>query len=148
MRIRSLVLMALLALLSPFAILVAKGSPQHRMQYADTGSFSDDESADDEITDEPVPFAEYFETDPRFDPDTVVAGKPHDRLEWNSDAPAYPGDRPGSLTATYDANAEAGLFGLSLPQPYDHLATFTAAAVFVVHSEGFQADPNGFFQIS
>ena len=153
MRIRTLVLVALLALLLPVFALAAPHRPHHTLQATGSIAFSDDDDSyddetTDETTDEPRPFAEYFVTDPTVATDSVVAGQPHDRLEWNADAPAFPGDLPGSLTALYDANAEAGLFGLPLPQSYDQQATFTAAAAFVVHAEGFQADPDGFFQIS
>ena len=150
MRTRTLFLPALLAFLLPAAALAATHRPHHALQATGSIAFGDDddEGSDDETTDEPRPFAEHFVTDPRNRPETVTSGLPYERLEWNDDMPAYPGDMPGSLTATYDANAPAGLFGLPLPQHYDQQATFTAAAAFVLHSDGFHADPNGFFQIS
>jgi len=126
MRVRTLLLTALLALLLLVVVPAPAQRTYHALQPADfigrvgDDDRSNDESADDETSDEtsdePRPFAEYFVTDPRSNPDTVVAGRPYDRLAWNADAPAYPGDAPGSLTAAYDANAEAGLFGLPLPQ--------------------------------
>ena len=41
----------------------------------------------------------WFQSDPFVRPDTVVAGAALDRLAWNASPPAFPGDRPGSLTA-------------------------------------------------
>jgi len=149
---RSLLTGALLALLLTTVTPAAQDRPRETPQPAERIPFpgvdiSDDE-ADDETSDEPRPFAEHFLTDPRDSPEIVVSGQPLERLRWAADAPAYPGDLPGSFRATYDANAEAGLFGLSLPQPYDQQSTFSAAAAFVIHSDGYHADPDGFFQIS
>ena len=104
---------------------------------------------DDEGSDEPeVLLAEYFETDPLSGLNTVVTGDPLPRLAWVADAPIYPGDRPGSLTAIYDASAPAGLFGFPLGQLLTQDEPFAVAAVFVIDPEGFEADPDGFFQIS
>jgi hypothetical protein len=150
MRTRILVLTAVLGLLLPAAASADPHRPHQALQAMGSATLEgrDDEGSDDETTDEPLPFVEQFLTDPRDNGDAVVSGQPYARLEWNADEPAYPGDSPGSLSATYDAGAEAGLFGLPLPQSYDQDATFTAAAAFVIHSEGFFADPDGFFQIS
>jgi len=126
-----------------------------QIQHADFGlktepvfEVRDDEGADDEATDEPRPFAEFFETDPLGDPETIVAGAALERVLWNDDAPAFEGDPAGSLSATYDATADAGLFGFPLADSLTEASTFTAAAAFVIHSEGYSADPFGFFQIS
>ncbi len=108
----------------------------------------DDDSSDDGGGDGPIVFGRYFVTDPRLDPDAVANAAALDRLEWQSDDAVFPGDAPGSLTALYDANLPAGLFGFGLPAPLSVDDTFTAAAAFVINSEGFSADPNGFFQIS
>ncbi|NIS30841.1 MAG: hypothetical protein GWN07_11055, partial [Actinobacteria bacterium] len=69
---------------------------------------------------------------PTVDPYAVVAGDALDRLTWRHDRPAFRGDRPGSLSALYDATLPAGLFGFALPVPYTQDDTFTAAAVFVI----------------
>ncbi len=107
----------------------------------DSSSSSSSESADPN-------FAERFETDPRDAANRVVTGEALDRLTWNVDSPRFDGDSSGSLTATYDASLPAGLFGFELPQAFSAADNFTAAAAFVIDSEGFAADPNGFFQIS
>jgi hypothetical protein len=78
----------------------------------------------------------------------VVAGEALSRLSWQADGPAFPGDVPGSLSAVYDAGRSAGWFGWSLPRSFDAGDTFSAAAAFVIRSEGFSAEPDGFFQIS
>lgn len=96
----------------------------------------------------PVTVVRWFESDPRTAPDAVVAGDALDRLSWQLDAPAFPGDVPGSLTATYDSSAPAGLFGVWLPRSIAADESFTAAAAFTIRSDGFVADPDGFFQIS
>ncbi|MDX1388024.1 MAG: hypothetical protein R3344_02485 [Acidobacteriota bacterium] len=108
----------------------------------------DDDSSDDDDGGGRIAFARYFVTDPQLDPDAVSDGAALDRLEWQPDDAVFPGDAPGSLTALYDASLPAGLFGFRLPAALSVDDTFTAAAAFVIHSEGFSADPNGFFQIS
>ncbi|MFQ5719890.1 MAG: hypothetical protein ACE5IK_10125 [Acidobacteriota bacterium] len=90
----------------------------------------------------------WFLSDPRDRVDAVMAGAADERLRWQRDEPAFPGDRPGSLTARYEANLDAGLFGIELPHRFRHTDTFTAAAIFIIEPEGFAADPDGFFQIS
>ena len=113
------------------------------------GGDGDDATSDDEDCDEPlVLLARHFESDPLSDPQTVVVGQAEQRLTWNDDLPAFPGDRPGSLSALYDSNQPAGLYGFSLEATLAEDRAFTAAAIFVIEAEGFEADPNGFFQIS
>ena len=119
----------------------------------DLSRLGDDDEDDDSSDDgggvaPPIVFARYFVTDPRLDPDSVETGAALERLEWQSDDPVFPGDPPGSLTALYDAGLGAGVFGFALPASFSVDDTFTAAAAFVIDSEGFTADPNGFFQIS
>jgi hypothetical protein len=90
----------------------------------------------------------YFADDPLASPATVVVGDAQDRLTWEADPPAFPGDHPGSLLALYDGLASPGLLGFPLPRALDQDSPFTAGAIFVVHADGFFADPEGFFQIS
>jgi len=97
---------------------------------------------------DPVLVADYFLDDPIGRHDSVIAGPALDRVEYRFSPPAWPGDHPGSLLGRYDASAPAGLFGLALSQSLDQDDDFTAAAILVVESDGFVADPNGFFQIS
>jgi hypothetical protein len=92
--------------------------------------------------------AVYFADDPLASAAAVVVGDAEDRLTWEPDPPAFPGDRPGSLSALYDGLAPPGLLGFPLPRALDEDSPFTAGAIFVLHSEGFFADPEGFFQIS
>jgi len=87
-------------------------------------------------------------SDPRDRADILMEGEALARLSWQADKPAFPGDRPGSLTALYDGRLAPGRFGVPLPEVWDQDDTFTAAAVFVIEPEGFRADPNGFFAIS
>lgn len=94
------------------------------------------------------PVVENFETNPVNDPDTVATGAAAGRLTWELSDPAWPGDHRGSLTALYDSSLPAGLFGFRLPRTLDETDAFTAAAVFVIDPDGFEADPNGFFQIA
>lgn len=90
----------------------------------------------------------WFQSNPFVRPDTVVEGAALDRLAWQASPPAFAGDRPGSLTALYDANEPAGLFGFALPRTFNTDDAFTAGAVFIIEPDGFAADPDGFFQIS
>ncbi|MFQ5670592.1 MAG: hypothetical protein ACE5HD_08775 [Acidobacteriota bacterium] len=90
----------------------------------------------------------YFTRDPLARRDLVLSGDPLARVTWHRDRPAFPGDRPGSLTALYDATQPAGLMGFALPDVWTQHDPFTALAVFVIRSERFLADPAGFFQIS
>jgi hypothetical protein len=94
----------------------------------------------------PQPFAVFFETDPLADPAVRLEGSVFDRLAWNADPERFPGDRPGSLTALYDANLDPGRIGWSLPAPWTQDDPFVAAAAFVIDSDGFSAP--GLFQIS
>jgi hypothetical protein len=89
-----------------------------------------------------------FETDPIADSTAVIAGQALDRLAWQPDDPAFPGDPAGSLRALYDSSLPAGWFGFPLGATLTDRDTFTAAAAFVIDSDGFAADPDGFFQIS
>lgn len=87
-------------------------------------------------------------TDPARSENRVVAGAGLDRVSWDPGPAAWAGDLPGSVVATYDASAAPGLFGFRLAEKLDQSETFSLAAVLRVRSEGFVADPNGFFQIS
>jgi hypothetical protein len=89
-----------------------------------------------------------FSQDPFIHGTVLIEGAAEERLTWNDDGPAFPGDRPGSLTALYDSTLEPGRFGVLLPERWNQDDTFTAAAVFVIEGEGFSADPSGFFGIS
>ncbi len=89
-----------------------------------------------------------FVHDPRDRADVRIEGAALERLSWAADEPAFPGDRPGSLTALYDALWEPGRFGFMLDDPLDQDDAFTAAAVFSIGSTGFTAHPEGFFEIS
>jgi len=95
-----------------------------------------------------VLLGEYFLQDPLVDSRTVVSGDALSRLTWNHDRPVWQGDRPGSLTALYDSTMAPGLFGFPLPDDLDQTEAFTAAAILVIDSDEFQADPQGFFQIA
>jgi hypothetical protein len=96
----------------------------------------------------PGAVAERFESDPTHDAGVTLDGAVLERLTWNDDAPAFPGDAPGSLAALYDATLDAGRIGWPVPGGFDQDDPFVAAAVFVIDPDGFQADPFGFFQIS
>lgn len=95
-----------------------------------------------------VSVAEYFHADPLSGAEALPEGSVDQRIQWEFDKPAFPGDRPGSLTAVYDARMEAGRLGFPLPRAFTQDDTFTAAAMFVIQSEDFFADPFSFFQIS
>ncbi len=90
----------------------------------------------------------FFETSPLLEPSTDLEGAVFERLEWNDDDPAFPGDRAGSLTALYDATMPPARIGWPLPAPWTQDDPFVAAAVFVIDPTDFVADPFGFFQIS
>lgn len=92
--------------------------------------------------------AERFESNPLASSEVILEGDLLDRLAWNDDAVAFPGDRPGSLTALYDSRLPAGRIGWPLPERWTHDDAFTATAIFVIEPDGFQADPFGFFQFS
>ncbi len=96
----------------------------------------------------PGAFVVPFDVDPALDPGVVTAGEALSRVTWNDDTPAFPGDRPGSLTADYTSDLPAGWIGWRLPEPVTEDEPFTAAAVFVIDPEGFVADPNGYFEVS
>jgi hypothetical protein len=109
--------------------------------------------ADDHISSEDhgaarIALVRYFDEDPLTDPAAIHAGDALDRLQWQADPAAFPGDRPGSLRAIYDSSRPAGWFGFRLPGEFLADDTFSAAAAFVIESDSFAADPNGFFQIS
>ena len=97
---------------------------------------------------QPALVASYFQTDPLADSTTLIAGDALDRLTYEASPPAFPGDRPGSLTARYDSTRPSGLLGLWIGQDLTERSDFTVAAIAVIRSEGFVADPDGFFQIS
>jgi hypothetical protein len=101
-----------------------------------------------EIAPAPGATVELFEDDPTLDPAVAVDGTALLRLQWQADAPAFPGDRPGSLVATYDATLDPGRIGWPLPAALGADDPFIAAAVFAIDPQGFHADPFGFFQIS
>jgi len=103
---------------------------------------------DDDDDDDDAGLVRFFVHDPFLDPAAVIAGAARGRLLWQPDPPAFPGDLPGSLTALYDSSLPAGLFGFALPRPVSQDDPFSAAAVFVIEADGFEADPQGFFQIS
>jgi hypothetical protein len=92
--------------------------------------------------------ANYFQTNPLADPTTFIAGDALERVTYELSPPAFPGDRPGSLTARYDSTASGGLLGLWIRHYLTEDSDFTVAAIAVIASDGFVADPNGFFQIS
>jgi hypothetical protein len=138
-----LLLVSALTAAAPLKQVAARGADHP----GNGGGGDQDEDSDDEGP-EPVAFAEFFDDDPRLDPQAVVSGDAAARLSWQADAPAFPGDAPGSLTAHYDSNLPAGWFGFHLPGSFTADDSFAAAAVFVIDSTGFSADPNGFFQIS
>lgn len=91
---------------------------------------------------------ERFAVDPAARTDVDLGGEVLDRITWNADTPAFPGDLPGSLTARYDATMAPGTLGFPLPETWTERDPFTAAAVFVIESDGLIADPLGYFQIS
>jgi hypothetical protein len=96
----------------------------------------------------PRSVSERFETNPLTRAEVVLEGDALARLTWNDDAPAFPGDGPGSLTALYDSRRPAGRIGWPLPSPWSESDAFRASAVFVIDPDGLVADPFGFFQIS
>lgn len=91
---------------------------------------------------------ERFSTDPTDSDNLVLAGAGLDRVSWDPGPAAWLGDHPGSAVATYDASAAPGLFGFRLAHKLDQNDVFSFAALIRIRSEGFVADPNGFFQIS
>jgi hypothetical protein len=148
MRYRTLLLIWAIAGLLPLTLAAEAPHSGFALKSEPVFEVRDDEGVDDETTDEPDPFLEFFETDPLADPSTIVTGGALERTVWNDDEPAFEGDPAGSLSATYDARQDAGLFGFLLPEALTEASTFTAAAAFVIHSEDYASDPNGFFQIS
>ncbi|HHN74694.1 MAG TPA: hypothetical protein ENK10_05635 [Acidobacteria bacterium] len=89
-----------------------------------------------------------FASDPLADPAVVIDGPVAERLSWQADIPAFPGDRPGSLAVLYRSDLPASRLGWRLPETVDESTEFVAGAVFVLDGEHFEADPFGFFQIS
>ncbi len=96
----------------------------------------------------PVTALDFFSSNPLLDAETVLEGAAFDRVQWLDDAPAFPGDAPGSLVANYDALAAPARVGLRLGTPFTETDPFVAGMLFSIDSEGFEADPFGFFQIS
>ncbi|RMG42519.1 MAG: hypothetical protein D6718_13825 [Acidobacteria bacterium] len=89
-----------------------------------------------------------FAADPLSDSRIRLEGAFAGRVAWRDDAPAFPGDAPGSLSARYRDDWPFARVGWPLAEPLDEETPFTAAAAFVIEPEGFWADPNGFFEIS
>lgn len=90
-----------------------------------------------------------LDSDPLLDPHVLIDGDIVDRVTWDPEvAPAFPGDAPGALVARYLSTASTARLAWPLSAPLDQDDAFTAAAVIVLRSEGFVADPNGFAQIS
>ncbi len=89
-----------------------------------------------------------FSSDPTYAPDFVSQGDALERLVWVDSAPAFPGDARGSLEALYHSGMSAGTAGWRLDESWTRDDAFTAAAILVIDSEDFRADPYGFFQIS
>lgn len=151
-----LVFIALAGLVvSSMALAAVTGGPSAHSSLVggtrDLAARLDDESGDDETGDDEggdAPLVRNFDSDPLGDPSLVVDGDGLQRVEWVDDAPAFVGDAPGSLSAIYDSSLPAGRVGFSLPRTLSESDRFTAAAVFVIHSAGFVAEPDGFFQIS
>jgi hypothetical protein len=96
----------------------------------------------------PATALEFFSGNPLLDAETVLEGAAFDRVQWLDDAPAFPGDAPGSLVANYDALAAPARVGLRLEAPFTEADPFVAGMLFSIDSDGFEADPFGFFQIS
>lgn len=89
-----------------------------------------------------------FDADPLVQPATLVEGAAFERCTFVDTPPAFPGDTPGALRARYLATAADARVGWRLDAPLTQDDPFSAAAVFVLRSEGFVADPDGFAQIS
>lgn len=89
-----------------------------------------------------------FERDPLASKLAVRDGDVASRVRWQDDAPAFRGDRRGSISAHFDARADVARLGWVLPQPLDERDSFTLYALATIEPEGFFADPNGYFQIS
>ncbi|MDQ7006519.1 MAG: hypothetical protein Q9Q40_04745 [Acidobacteriota bacterium] len=89
-----------------------------------------------------------FTSDPMADPAVVVDGPVAERLNWQADMPAFPGDRPGSLAVLYRSDLPAARLGWRLADAVDETMDFVAGAVFVLDGAHFEADPFGFFQVS
>ncbi len=89
-----------------------------------------------------------FSADPLFDPALIVRGAALERISWHADLPRYVGDAPGSLSVLYRADLAAGRLGWRLGRSFDQDDRFVAAAIFELDPEHFEADPNGYFQIS
>ncbi len=89
-----------------------------------------------------------FERDPLTSTLAVRDGDVASRVRWQDDAPAFRGDRRGSVSAHFDSRADAARLGWALPQPLNERDAFTLYALATIEPEGFFADPNGYFQIS
>lgn len=86
--------------------------------------------------------------DPLLDSDVRLEGAYADRTSWRDDAPVFAGDSPGSFVARYRDDLPFARVGWPLATPVDQDTPFTAAVAFVIESEGYWADPNGFFEVS
>ena len=62
--------------------------------------------------------------------------------------PRFPGDRPGSLRVLYDTTLPAARLSTPLSSSFALDRDFAFGAVLTLRSEGFQASPDGFSQIS
>jgi hypothetical protein len=63
-------------------------------------------------------------------------------------APAFPGDRPGTLRVLYDTTLPTARISTPLGAILATDSDVTFGAILTVRSEGFAADPNGFSQIA
>ncbi|MCP3982489.1 MAG: hypothetical protein GY716_24575 [bacterium] len=156
MRLITLLLAVLVAIAAADSMAAQRrsfGKPEEARIGSDVPG-DEDSSDDDSDSDSgagpatPTPFGESFASNPLVRPDAIVRGESLERLTWNDDLPAFAGDAPGSLTARYDSDEPAGLFGFALSGEYDESSAFTAAALFSIDPDSFDAHPNGFFQIS
>lgn len=91
---------------------------------------------------------ERLERDPRSRTDVVIAGDALSRLDYRPSPPRFRGDAAGTLVARYDSDRAPGLFGFALERAWHHDEPFAGAVVWEIASDGFFADPDGFFQIS
>lgn len=89
-----------------------------------------------------------FERDPLDSALALREGDVASRVTWNNTAPAFRGDRRGSLSAHFDSRADAARLGWALPQALSEREPFTLVAIAQLEPEGFFADPFGYFQIS
>jgi hypothetical protein len=78
-----------------------------------------------------------------------VEGDAADRFAYVADEPPhFPGDRPGSLRVLYDTTLPAARLSTPLGEVLTLDRDFAFGAVLTLRSQGFQASPDGFSQIS